>query len=184
VSQKKESFDLSSQLTEDWLSKVLFRHVDSKDLYALEWEGEYSQFRRVYADVFRRSQEDKAAMWVAELPKVGIIGQVFVQLTSDYRPELANGKTRAYVHAFRVRPAYRDSGLGTCLMQTVENFLVARDFRNIYLTVAQDNLGARRLYERLGYKVVAVEPGHWSYRDEKGKLCHMVEPSWLMWKSI
>jgi len=171
-------------LNDDWSSRVVIRQVESSDLRALEWEGAYKRFRRIYADVFERTQQGEAVMWIADLPGFGLIGQTFVQLNSDYRPELANGKTRAYVHAFRVRPQFRNAGLGTRLMLTAEDDLRKRGYRAVILAVAKDNPGARRLYVRMGYEVIGAESGRWSYRDERGVLQHVVEPSWRMRKNL
>ena len=108
-------YTAKSQLDGDWSARVQIRLVEKSDLKALEWEGAYQRFRRIYADVFRRMQQGQAVMWVADLPRYGLIGQVFVQLDSDYRPDLANGKTRAYVHAFRVRPHFRKKSLDSTI---------------------------------------------------------------------
>lgn len=172
------------QIDTDWLSRVKIRQVEKSDLTALEWGGAYQRFRRIYADVFQRTQKELAVMWVADLTGYGLVGQVFVQLNSDYRPELANGKTRAYVHAFRVRPLFRNAGLGTLLMQAAEADLLARNYKTVVLAVARDNPAARRLYERLGYQVIGADAGRWSYRDDRGILRHVVEPGWRMSKSL
>lgn len=169
--------------TPDWMSQVRIRLLQESDLIALEWDGEYAHFRRLYADAYQRMQKKLAVHWVAELPQAGVIGQVFVQLNCD-RPELANGRSRAYLYSFRIRPAYRGQGLGTQIMQTVEDALRRRGFRSITLNVAKDNAGAARLYRRLGYLVVAHEPGIWSYPDGDGVWHHMHEPAWRMEKRL
>ena len=69
-------------------------------------------------------------------------------------------------------------------MKTVESDLIQRDFKRISLNVARDNDAARRLYEREGYRVVAPEPGIWSYLDEKGRRRFVNEPAWRMEKNI
>jgi ribosomal protein S18 acetylase RimI-like enzyme len=124
-----------------------------------------------------------AVHWVADLPVVGVIGQVFVQLTCD-RPELADGYQRAYLYSFRIRPAYRSHGLGTLIMEAVENDLRRRQFRIITLNVAKDNFSAQRLYRRRGYYIVAHEAGIWSYPDQDGVWHHMEEPAWRMEKRL
>ena len=169
--------------TPSWMSHVRIRQLQENDLPALEWDGEYAHFRRLYADAYLRMQKKLAVHWVAELSRVGIIGQVFVQLTCD-RPELADGHNRAYLYSFRIRPAYRGQGLGTLVMQTVENDLRRRRYRAITLNVAKDNYAAARLYQRLGYIIVAHEPGIWSYPDDDGIWHHMQEPAWRMEKRL
>ncbi len=166
-----------------WLPRVVIRLLQKKDLPQLEWDGEYTHFRRVYAEAYERMQAGMSVLWVAELAGAGIIGQVFIQLTCD-RPELADGSTRAYLYSFRVRAPYRGGGLGTRILQTVENDLRARHFKHVTLNVARDNVRAIRLYERCGYHIVAPEPGVWSYQDEKGVWHSVVEPAWRMEKRL
>lgn len=166
-----------------WLASVVIRPLTKDDLPALEWEGEYQHFRRVFADAYEHYRKGLSVLWVADLPGRGIIGQVFVQLTCD-RPELANGYSRAYLYSFRVRPAYRGFGLGTKLMQTVEDDLRQRHFSMITLNVARENSQAMRLYLRRGYRVVAPEKGAWSYLDDEGMVRHVEEPAWRMEKKL
>jgi ribosomal protein S18 acetylase RimI-like enzyme len=166
------------------LDNLIVRLIQESDLPALEWEGEYRHFRRVYADAFERSQRGLSVLWAAELPPWPfIIGQVFIQLICD-RPELANGIDRAYLYSFRVRPTYRGKGIGTRIMQVVEDDLRKRGFRSVMLNVARDNYSAQRLYFRRGYKVIAAEPGKWSYPDENGVWRHVEEPAWRLEKRL
>ena len=166
-----------------WLHRVVIRHVVEPDLPALEWEGAYSRYRRNYAEAFQRSKDGKAVMWVMDLPGYGLVGQAFVQLTMSDRSS-ANGKTRAYLHSFRVRPAMRGYGLGTRLMFHVERDMLRRGFREITLNVAEDNEGALRLYNRLGYKIIKRIPGNWAYYDDTGKLQHVQEPGFMLMKRL
>jgi ribosomal protein S18 acetylase RimI-like enzyme len=162
---------------------IVIRKMIQSDLPALEWDGEYTKYRDVYLMEFERSQIGSSILWVADLPGKGIIGQLFVQLNAE-RTELANGRTRAYMYAFRIRPPYRGSGLGTRMMAVMEDDLLRRKFCWVTLNVGKTNYSARRLYARLGYRVVAHEAGRWSYRDEKGVLQHVDEPAWRMEKFI
>ncbi len=165
------------------LNGLAIRQVIKADLPALEWEGEYTHFRRLYSEAFYRGELGEAVLWVAELPGKRLIGQLFVHLDSR-RKELANGDWRAYIYGFRVRPVYRGNGIGTRMMQVTEADLVRRGYRKVTLNVGQDNHDARRLYERLGYTVVGSDPGRWSYFDHLGNLREVVEPAWRMEKDL
>lgn len=171
-------------LLSDWMANVQIRHAKQADLLAMEWEGEYSRFRRIYFQVYQRTQRGSAIIWVADLLHIGVIGQVFTQLTAIKKPELANGIKRAYVHSFRVHPAFRREGLGTRLMQTVEMDLVERGYKEITLNVTLTNTGALRLYLELGYKVIGKDPGCWSYYDENNVLQEVEEPGWRLLKVL
>ena len=165
------------------LYQTHIRKATREDLSALEWDGEFTHFRRLFAEAYHYTETGEAAIWVAELPYTGIIGQIFVQMES-LNTALADGRTRAYIYGFRVRPAYRGAGVGSRLLQTVEVDLAHRGFRLICLNVARVNQNARRLYERFGYRVVAAEPGVWSYLDEQGRRCQVNEPAWRMEKDL
>ncbi len=166
-----------------WLDQVIVRQVTESDLPAMEWDGEYTHFRRVYAEAYQRMRRGYTILWVADLPGTGLIGQVFIQLICD-RPELADGDERAYLYSFRVRDVFRGQGLGSMMMEVVEEDLRQRGFLYITLNVARDNPRAQQLYLRRGYTVVAPEPGVWSYPDEKGVWHQVEEPAWRMEKTL
>ncbi|MBN1536577.1 MAG: GNAT family N-acetyltransferase [Anaerolineales bacterium] len=165
------------------ISKVKFRQVAESDLPALEWNGEYQHFRQIYKDMFLLSLRGEAMIWIAEWNKQKLIGQVLVQLKSA-RIELADGKTRAYIFGFRIKPDYRNLGIGSKFMLRLEDELVEKGYEWAILNVNQDNMQARNLYERLGYKVVAEEAGIWNYIDDKGKRRDVNEPAWRMEKKL
>jgi ribosomal protein S18 acetylase RimI-like enzyme len=165
------------------LDGLVIRRGLREDLPSLEWEGEYAHYRNLYADTYKVVERGHAVMWLAEISGVGVIGQVFVSYQGG-RPELADGCTRAYVYGFRVRPEYRNRGLGKRMMEVVEADLSARCFRIVTLNVARVNLGAQRFYERLGYRIVAADPGQWSYLDHLGNRQKVDEPAWRMEKEL
>ncbi len=166
-----------------WLEQVIVRPITEADLPDMEWDGEFAHFRRVYAEAYQRMLRGYTVLWVADLPGTGLIGQVFIQLVCD-RPELADGDERAYLYSFRVRETFRGQGLGTLIMDVVEDDLRMRGFQYVTLNVARDNPRAQQLYLRHGYRVVAPEPGVWSYPDEKGIWHQVEEPAWRMEKYL
>lgn len=165
------------------LDQLSIRPVDQADLPALEWEGEYLHFRRLYSEIYASACQGKALMLAAELPGEGIIGQLFIQLNSA-RKELADGVDRAYIYGFRIKPAFRRQGIGRQMMAFVENELRRRRFLRVTLNVAQDNPDAHRLYKNLGYVTVGVDPGRWSYLDHHGNQHEVNEPAWRMEKLL
>lgn len=169
--------------TPAWIERLDIRLAQEADLKALEWDGQFAHFRRMYAHAFRRMQQGNGAIWVVELPGASVIGQVFLQFNCD-RPELADGKDRAYLYSFRVKPKYRGAGVGTRLLAAVENDLRLRGFSALTLNVARDNYDAMRFYDRHGFRIVAEEPGIWDYQDEHGNWQHVEEPAWRMEKKL
>lgn len=162
---------------------IVIRQLRKDDLPALEWDGEFRHFRNLYKDAYEKMLKGLTVLWVAEHPVDGIIGQVFLQLNCD-RPELADGWQRAYLFSFRIKPGYRNLGLGTRMIQVLEDFLRELQFSRLTLNVGKENPDAMRLYKRCGFQIVGQESGIWSYVDENGVWQTVKEPSWRMEKLL
>lgn len=162
---------------------LVVRKAMAQDLPDLEWDGEFTHFRRVFADAYDRQISGSSMIWVAYLSGVGLVGQLFIQFLCD-RHELADGDCRAYLYSFRVKPLYRSLGVGSHVMDVVENDLRLRGFQYVTLNVAKENFRAQDLYRRRGYHVIASESGRWSYPDHMGIWHHVEEPAWRMEKKL
>jgi ribosomal protein S18 acetylase RimI-like enzyme len=162
--------------------EVLIRQAREGDLSALEWEGRYQHFRRLYRRAMSQAKLGHRILLVAEVDG-RIVGQIFAQLASG-RADLADGASSGYLYAFRVRPNYRNQGIGTRLIESAQDELRRRGFRRVVIAVAKTNMGARRLYEKLGYKRFAEDPGEWSYIDHEGKLRHVSEPAYVLEREL
>jgi ribosomal protein S18 acetylase RimI-like enzyme len=88
----------------------------------------------------------------------------------------------AWIWAAHVDPGYQSQGVGTALLQHLEELARERGFA-IALGVGKDNPDAERLYQRLGYRRYSEEVGHWSYELD-GKLVEESEDCWLMKKML
>jgi ribosomal protein S18 acetylase RimI-like enzyme len=153
------------------------------DLPRLEWAGELVHFRNIFAEAFRNSEQGTGLIWIVEFPGDGLIGQAIISLQSR-RQELSDGGKRAYLYGFRVRPEFRNHGVGTLILQTIEADLIARGFRILTLNVAKENSAAQKLYQRLGFQIVSSEPGEWYYLDHEGHRQDVHEPAWRMEKLL
>lgn len=167
----------------NWFEQIRIRHLIRDDLPALEWEGEYAHFRHLFARTYQMARRGTAVLWVAISPSNKMLGQVFVQLNGT-RPERANGKTHGYIFSFRVKPDYRNNGLGRRLLQTAEQDLQRRNYGRATLNVAKENDRARIFYQRHGFKIIGEEEGRWSYKDHKNTTRFVHEPSWRMEKYL
>ena len=175
--------NLVAPVSPGWLEQVVIRRLHHEDLPALEWEGEYRRFRRNYAEAYQRMKRGISSLWVADMPSFGIIGQIFLQFTSD-RQDLADGQNRAYFYSFRVRPQFRSAGVGGRLLQTVEQETWLRGIPFLCLNVARDNLRAQEFYLRHGYEIIEADPGIWYYYDDEGGVQKVEEPAWRMQKQL
>lgn len=161
---------------------VVIREAREGDLEALEWEGRYQHFRRLYRNAMNQARRGRRILLVAESEGM-IVGQVFVQLVSS-KGVYADGSSSGYLYAFRVRPEYRSQGIGGELLRAAEDELKARSFTRAVIAVAKTNDRARRLYEKFGFSKVGDDPGRWSYLDHEGKIRHVSEPAFILEKLL
>lgn len=164
-------------------ASVRIRPIQEEDLPGLEWDGEYSHFRKLYKQHFQNTRSGYTRIWVAETEDGEIIGQVFLLLYSK-QAELADGIHRAYLFSFRLKEAYRGKGLGSFMLEFVESYLLKRGFDTLRLNVARLNLPARHMYENHGFRVIGPEEGRWRYEDQHGNWQTIHEPAWKMIKEL
>lgn len=62
-----------------------------------------------------------------------------------------------YISGVALFPAYRGVGIGTRFMERAVRTARARDLAQVSLIVFEKNVGAKRLYERLGFRAVMRE---------------------------
>lgn len=162
--------------------RVVIRPGLEADLPALEWEGEYRHYRQVYRRAMEEARLGHRMLLLAEVEEL-VVGQIFIQL----RDSDLSGKVHApygYMHAFRVREAYRNCGIGTQLVRQAERAMRMRGCERSTLAVVIENLRALKLYERLGYEIVGRDRGEWSYVDDQGRIRHVHEPSYVLEKAL
>lgn len=163
-------------------AEVVIRRAEENDLPALEWEGEFAHYRRLYHHAMNEAKRGRRILLVAETDGL-LVGQIFIQFSSG-RSELADGTRSGYLYSFRVRPEYRSMGIGSSLMKEAERILRQQAFRRAVIAVARDNIGAQKLYEDRGYARFAEDPGEWSYVDHKGEPQEVHEPAYLYQKQL
>lgn len=156
------------------------RSATSADLKALEWEGEYKHYRRLFKRAIDEARHGRRILLLAEIEQQ-VVGQIFVQLATRATFS-TKGVSSGYLYAFRVKPSYRNAGVGSQLLSEAEANLTARGFRRAVISVAKSNLAARRLYERAGYTIFTEDPGEWSYIDHEGRLREVHEPAYVLEK--
>jgi ribosomal protein S18 acetylase RimI-like enzyme len=164
------------------VQKVVIRPIRETELPALEWEGAYMRFRKVFQQTYDDVVRGQRIMLVA-LIEAKIVGQVFIQLSSTER-RYADGYSRGYLYSLRVRPEWQVRGIGTRLVKAAEASLRARGFTTAVIAAGKENPRARQLYERLGYRTFADDPGVWYFQDVNGAQQSVNEPCWVMQKTL
>lgn len=159
---------------------VTYRLAREDDLPKLEWMGEFTHFRRVFQQTYQDQRDGLRLMILADLNDFPI-GQVFILLKSNGG---WNDSDYGYLYSLRVMTPFQGLGIGTQLILQAEQLMQERQFAYSTIAVAKDNPRARRLYERLDYKVYSSDDGRWSYQDHKGQTIHVYEPCWMMEKRL
>jgi ribosomal protein S18 acetylase RimI-like enzyme len=162
--------------------ELRIREASEHDLHALEWEGEYIHFRRVYKEAMKEARRGRRVIFVAECGD-DLVGQIFVNLHSTWRNAI-RGSVTGYLHSFRVKPAFRNQGIGQRLIETAEACLIEHGFRRAVISVSKTNKRALRLYQNLGYEILGEDPGRWSFLDHRNKLRHVSEPAYILQKPL
>jgi ribosomal protein S18 acetylase RimI-like enzyme len=161
--------------------ELVIRAATPEDLPALEWEGEYRRFRKLYQLAMEEAKQGRRTLLVAAIDG-RIVGQIFIQFTP---PEGGtSGVPTGYIYSFRVRPEVRNQGIGTRLIEEAEAILRRQGCQRAMIAVAQQNHGARRLYERHGYSFWADDPGSWSFIDDEGQRQVIHEPAHILMKAL
>jgi len=117
-----------------------------RDLYRLEPESlNNDRDRKALETLVGNSSVGRA--WLAESDS-GFFG--FAILTFCYSIEF--GGTFALIDELYLSPASRGQGIGTAMLRQIEAAMRAEDIRAIRLEVDRTNVGAERLYRRLGFE--------------------------------
>ena len=162
--------------------KFEIRTATNNDLPGLEWEGEYRRYRQIYRRALNEANRGRRILLVADM-EGKLIGQIFIQLHTVSADPKRIPRT-AYLYSFRVRPEYRNMGIGSSLVTMAEDTLREKAFHRALIGVAKENLDALRLYQRLGYEILAEDPGEWSFVDDENRLRTIVEPTYILEKYL
>lgn len=170
-------------MEENLLDKVKIRLLREEDLPALEWDGEYRRYRKIYREVYRNSQKGISIPYVAETDTDGIIGQVFLTRKEPH-PEYGFRFRYFFLSSFRIKPAFRDNGLGSRLLEICEKEVRTRHMRDICLNCSEENNRARRFYEKHGFRIIRKDEGDWTYINDEGYVVTEHQTAYMMKKTL
>jgi len=125
----------------------VIRPCERADLPSLEWFGLFGP--ELIAETFAQHERGEMIMLVAEVNSVAS-GQAWIQLDPAARV--------GFLWALRVFPALQGQGIGTRLIAACERVLRDRGYQVATISVEPSNHAALRLYQRLGYELIADVP--------------------------
>jgi len=149
--------------------EVCLRPLQERDLLGLEWHGG-ADLRSFYRKQWQEHQARYVCVMVADFNNYPI-GQAAIHwLGKPTHPQIPD------IQSVRVMDVFQGQGIGTQLLEACECIVRTEGFSQVNLAVALENTGAKRLYERLNYRVTG-EPyqDEWSYIDAKGRTVEVSE---------
>jgi ribosomal protein S18 acetylase RimI-like enzyme len=156
---------------------VTVRMCREDDLPALEWYGLFTEHREIIRETFENQQRGDAVMLVADLNGFPV-GQVWINLA------LKREERTGALWAVRVLPCLQNQGIGARLMTAAEQLLAERGYTGVELGVEKENPGARRFYERLGYRLTGIAQGEYQYTTPDGTPATMPIDEWILRKEL
>ncbi|HZQ35098.1 MAG TPA: GNAT family N-acetyltransferase, partial [Dehalococcoidia bacterium] len=106
--------------------------------------------------------------WRGEQP----LGHLLVRWHGAERDDVPSAlRERPYLEDAAVLPVWRSRGIGTRLFEAAHELARARRCGEVGLAVGVENVRARALYARLGYREADLAPFRltWSYTDAEGR---------------
>lgn len=93
---------------------------------------------------------------------------------------------RPWLYGAEVLSPWRNRGIGTLLWKEAERIARSRGAEQVSLDVERANSAARRLYERLGYKIIRQHEHHWRSIDpvSGAVIASGTSDTWLMRKHL
>ena len=163
--------------------EVNIRLLREEDLPALEWDGEYKRYRRIYREIFHNFQKGISFPLVAETARDGVIGQVFL---TRKEPNLKFSAFHRYffLSSFRVKPQFRKMGVGSRMLELCERHVKQHHLRDIFLNCDVSNHRARWFYLDHGFQVIRIDESDWSFVDDEGFVVTEHQHAYLMKKTI
>ena len=142
---------------------LLIQKLDSKSIpQFLSWRATDSYLEQILEREIAYHNEGTRVIFVAKVRETIIGTAQFVSENSDR--SLADGKVTAYLQALEVKPQYRRQGIGTRLINTVEQEALFRGFKRLTIMVEPNNAPALNLYQKLGFTKFKQSTDCWQGR--------------------
>jgi ribosomal protein S18 acetylase RimI-like enzyme len=107
-----------------------------------------------------------------------IVGQLWIDLAK--RAEFSAG----VLWALYIAPEMRGQGIGSQLLASAEERLRERRYEFAEIGAERDNPAARRLYERLGYRLVCEDIAEYAVTAPDGTPGHVTVDQWVLSKKL
>lgn len=135
------------------LSRVILKETTVEDILKLYVGASLAEQETTKQSLWKDFEDAGRSRRVIYGAYIGerIVGTIQLVFIMRFRA-LANGRNCAHIHHLQVAEEFRGNGLGAFLLGRVEQLAENAGFKFVTLLVEEGNAGARRLYDRLGYK--------------------------------
>ncbi|MEW6418319.1 MAG: ribosomal protein S18-alanine N-acetyltransferase [Nitrospirota bacterium] len=146
------------------MPEILIREMQPADISEI-MEIERKSFSTPWSELsFLNEMYDLHSISKVALLNNNITGYICVKQKSD----------EGHILNLAVHPDFRRHGYATTLVGKVLDELRKRGCKYLYLEVRVSNLGARKFYERIGFKVVGVRRKYYTSPDEDAVVMMLV----------
>lgn len=138
---------------------IVHRHgsVIAKEFgWNMEFEAMCSQ---IMADFIKNYKPDCERSWIVERGEE-ILGSLFL---------IRENETTARLRLLYVEKAARGLGLATKLLEKSFAFARSKNYKRVILFTTSNNVGARRIYEKIGMQLVKEEPFDFAGQMQMGE---------------
>lgn len=157
--------------------KINYRQCRQEDLLDLEWFGMFYEHRNIILEQFSRHQKGHNHMIVAEVNSFPV-GQVWIDIEKKKREKTG------IIWALRVLQPFQNLGIGSELIRISEEYLKRINYSTAEICVLKDNEQAKKLYERIGYRLICEVTEEYSYLTPSGVLITGISEEWMLQKKL
>lgn len=158
------------------------RKADAEEMLKLWGYADAAQASPTARFFYRSISSGNAVFWTVD-HEGELIGELYAFKDIEEDKDFADGKTTAYLCAFRIKKDYRGLGLGSRLMSAVLADLKTAGFIRATIGVSDDSL--RKMYQHMGFatdvKICHYDP---CARDENMQPEYDREGYWLLAKDL
>jgi GNAT superfamily N-acetyltransferase len=132
------------------------------------WNMEFeATIAEILANFMLKFNPADEASWIAKRDRE-IMGSLFL---------IRQNATTAKLRVLYVEPAARCMGLATRLLETSFQFAREKGYQTVSLFTTNSNVAARRIYQKLGMKLVSEEPEFFAGQHQIGEIWEIALPS-------
>jgi GNAT superfamily N-acetyltransferase len=149
--------------------------MEIRDALESDWVNIYPLFRAVvdegktYAYPAGLSSDDAKSLWMERPPSRTVVAfdGDFLLATAKMGPNRPGRGSHVATASFMVNPEHQGHGVGRALGRYVIDWARAEGFHAIqFNAVVETNVAAVRLWQQLGFEILATIPGAFDHADD------------------